>query len=121
MKTAVDKTTRRALSRFGAFVRTTARRSIRKKKTSSEPGKPPASHTGLLKRFIFFGYQPQSKSVVIGPAKLNKGSAAPSILEYGGKTKIDGRKVNIKARPYMGSAFEKEKQNLPKIWQQSVR
>ena len=63
---AVDRTTRRVLSKFGAFVRRTARSSIRKRKRTSEPGSPPSSHTGLLKRFIFFGYDAQKRSVVIG-------------------------------------------------------
>ncbi|HOM77081.1 MAG TPA: hypothetical protein PLE88_11240, partial [Anaerohalosphaeraceae bacterium] len=47
---AVDKSTRKVLSRFGAFVRRTAKQSIRKRKKSSTPGTPPSSHTGLLKR-----------------------------------------------------------------------
>src|SRR5690606_28852572 len=82
----VDRATRRVLSRFGAFVRRTARSSIRKRKRTSEPGKPPSSHTGMLKKFIFFGYDPRRDSVVIGPVRLSqKGRGeAPSLLEYGG-------------------------------------
>jgi len=62
-----DAGTRRVLSRFGAYVRTTAKHSIRKRKRISEPGEPPSSHTGLLRRFIFFGYDRDRRSVVIGP------------------------------------------------------
>ena len=122
-----DKATRSVLARFGAYVRRTARRSIRKRKKPSAPGKPPSSHTGLLKKFIFFGYEPVKKSVVIGPARLtrkNQGEA-PSLLEYGGSTTLKrGKKkqrVNIKARPFMGPAFEKEKPNIPKMWQNSIK
>src|SRR5690606_6172596 len=39
----VDKATRKVLSRFGAFVRRTARSSIRKRKKTSQPGSPPSS------------------------------------------------------------------------------
>lgn len=122
-----DKATRRVFSKFGAFVRRTARRSIRSRKKTSEPGKPPSSHIGLLKKFIFFGYESQKKSVVIGPARLSRNSRgqAPSLLEYGGHTTIKrGKKrhrVNIKARPFMGPAFEKEKPNIPNMWKNSIK
>ena len=52
-------------------VRTTARHSIHKRKRTIAPGEPPSSHTGLLRRFIFFGYDRERRSVVIGPARLN--------------------------------------------------
>ncbi len=45
---ATDRATRRVLSKFGAFVRQTARRSIRRRRSVSQPGQPPSSHTGLL-------------------------------------------------------------------------
>ena len=111
---AVDKTTRRVLSRFGAYVRTVAKRSIRKRKKAAPPGQPPSSHTGLLKKFIWFGYEPDSKSVVIGPARLsgkNRGEA-PSLLEYG---------KEFPARPYMGPAYEKSKGQLPSMFKDSIK
>ncbi|MCA9251265.1 MAG: hypothetical protein KDA54_09025 [Phycisphaerales bacterium] len=126
---AVDKARRAVLSKAGAFIRTAARSSIRKRKGASAPGQPPSSHTGLLKKFIYFGYEPDSDSVVIGPVKLNKPGAAPSVLEHGGKTLIQKRRrgrivrrqVSIKPRPYMGPALEKEQPKLPKLWAGSVR
>ena len=124
---AMDKATRRVLSRFGAFVRQRAKSSIRKRKKPSAPGSPPSSHVGLLKKFIWFSYEPRRRSVVIGPARLggrNRGDA-PSLLEYGGTTTIRRRKrrrmVHIRARPYMGPAFEKERVRLPVLWKNSVR
>ena len=122
---SVDKTTRKVLSRFGAFVRRTAKQSIRKRKKASVPGTPPSSHTGLLKRFIFFGYDRQKDSVVIGPTRLTEGSRgdAPSLLEYGGRTTLKGKKktrVRIRSRPFMGPAFEKEQSNLPSLWKNSI-
>jgi len=131
VKRSVDKATRKALSRAGAFIRTTAKRSIRKRKGISKPGNPPRSHEGDLKRFIFFGLGPNKQSVVIGPVKFNQRGNAPQALEHGGKTtvlkrdkktrKFKVRKVRIAARPFMAPALEKERPNLPKRWQNSVR
>ncbi len=125
-----DGATRRVFSRFGAFVRTAARHSIRKRKAASKPGQPPSSHTGLLRRLIFFGYDRNRRSVVIGPERLNqKIGDAPAALEYGGhSTVVEGlrsrrrkRRVKITARPYMGPAFEREIPKLPAMWRQSIR
>ena len=122
---AVDRAERRVLSRFGAFVRRGARSSIRRRKRISEPGQPPSSHTGLLKRNIFFLYEPQRSSVVIGPVLLGKGTDAPRLLEHGGVVTRRKRKrrvrVKYKPRPFMGPAFEREKPKLPKMWRDSVR
>lgn len=124
---AVDRATRKVLGKFGAYVRTTARSSIRRRKKVSAPGQPPTSWTGLLKRFLFFAYEPDRKSVVIGPARFDKsdGEALP-LLEYGGRTTRRDRKgkrraANYRARPYMGPAFEKERKKLPDLWRDSVR
>jgi hypothetical protein len=125
-----DRATRKVLSRFGAYVRRTAKGSIRFRHKASDPGKPPNSHTTLLRRFIFFSYEPMERSVVIGPARLNqKVGNAPEALEYGGpSTDLVGlrrerrrRTVYIRPRPYMGPAFEKEKPNLPGMWQDSIQ
>jgi len=123
----VDAGTRRVLSKFGAFVRRTARSSIRKRKKTSQPGSPPSSHIGLLKKFIFFGYDPRKDSVVIGPVRLTqKGRGeAPSLLEYGGTTKVEHRgkrkRAKVRPRPFMGPAFEKEQPKLPVMWRDSIK
>jgi len=123
----VDAGTRRVLSKFGAFVRRTARSSIRKRKKPSSPGSPPSSHIGLLKKFIFFGYEPAKRSVAIGPVRLSqKGRGeAPHLLEYGGATKVERRgkskRAKVRPRPFMGPAFEKEQPQLPAMWRDSVR
>jgi len=97
----VDRTTQRVLSRFGAFVRRTSRQSIRKRKKASSPGSPPSSHIGLLKKFIYFGYDPSRESVVIGPVRLTqKGRGeAPANLEYGGTISLPSRTVEVKGQP----------------------
>jgi len=130
VRSAADRTARRVLSKFGAFVRRAAKSSIRKRKRTSAPGEPPSSHTGLLRRFIFFGYDRGRRSVVIGPMRLNqKVGDAPAALEHGGvSTVVEGlrgrrrkRRVGIRARPYMGPAFEQERPKLAAMWRDSVK
>lgn len=126
----VNNAARKVLSKFGAFVRTAARHSIRKRKRTSSPGEPPSSHAGLLKKMIYFGYDCARQSVVIGPERLNqKVGDAPAALEYGGSsTIVEGlrgrrrkRRVRIAARPFMGPAFENERPKLPAMWAGSVK
>ena len=125
VKKAVDAATRKVLSRFGAFVRTRARTSIRKRRGSSPPGSPPHSHVGLLRQFILFAYDRSRQSVVIGPVQLRQKSDAPKLLEYGGtvvrRIKRHTRRLRYRARPHMGPAFEKELASLPALWRNSVR
>lgn len=120
----VDRATRKVLSKFGAFVRQTARNSIRKRKSISDPGQAPSSHTGLLKRHIYFVFSPETESVVIGPVLLNKGTDAPRLLEEGDTVVRTQRRRRVRmtyrARPFMGPAFEKEQQQLPALWRNSV-
>lgn len=120
---AVDKAARKNLSKFGAFVRRSAQTSIRSRKRVSDPGNPPSSHTGLLKRHIYFAYDPQRKSVVIGPVAWKRRGAftVPEVLEYGGLVKEAKQKYNYRARPFMRPAFEKEKARLASIWRDSIR
>jgi hypothetical protein len=100
-KAVLDATSRaehKVLGRFGAFVRRKAKGSIRKRKKISEPGKPPSSHTGVLKNFIFFAWDATKRAVVIGPTLANMLSftrdrqpvngTIPEALEYGGEVTI---------------------------------
>jgi hypothetical protein len=125
VKRSVDAGTRRVFSKFGAFVRQRAKTSIRKRKGTSPPGQPPYSHVDLLRKFIFFAYDPSRQSVVIGPTLLKEGSEAPRLLEHGGQTvratKQGARRLRHRPRPYMGPAFEQEKKQLPALWRDSVR
>lgn len=92
----VNKARMKFLSKAGGLVRKIATRSIRKRKKRSDPGKPPHSHSGRLKKFIFYGLierGPQS-AVVVGPillaGKQNEGShqTTPEILEDGGNVLV---------------------------------
>jgi hypothetical protein len=82
---AMDAKTRRVLSRFGAFVRRRDRSSQRRRKKVSDPGSPPSAHVGLIKEMTYFAWEPESKSVIVGPAFLNRPQPGVLVLiEKGG-------------------------------------
>lgn len=138
---AVDRAELKALSKVGAYVRTSARSLIRKKKSPSTPGQPPRNVTGLLRKFLFFAYDPQTHSVVIGPAAINaKHTEAPHVLEYGGQTTGTVRwkfpesgprrgskpipvrgPVRIAARPYMQPALDANSDLISNVWKGSIK
>jgi len=133
VKRAVNRAKRRSLSRAGAFIRTRARTSMRRRRGSAAPGEPPHAHEGSLRRLILFAYDPAVDSVVVGPLGF-RNSAIPGTLEFGGKEVvkrrrtlksgkrvIESKRVNIAARPYMGPALKKELPNIPRQWANSVR
>jgi hypothetical protein len=100
---AMDRTTRRVFSRYGAVTRLDAKRSLRKRKSGapSPPGQPPRSRTGLLRRSIYYAADLRKRSVVIGPVRLSKGDDAPELHEYGGTAK---RRFVLEAQPAHGEA-----------------
>jgi hypothetical protein len=142
----IDAATRQALSRGGAIVMRSARKSISDgtvlargrvregetrrvvERRTSRPGQPPFSQTGLLRDHILFAFDPASRSVVVGPARLGRGTGAPETLEFGGTTIVerrrDGRRerstVRIAARPYMAPALAREASRLPEQLRNSV-
>ena len=116
----IDERTRKVFARFGAYVRETAQKSIKEREGTSAPGRPPFSHVGTLRKHIYFAFDPQSRSVVIGPVIFgagNSGIALPA-LEKGGPSirKKDGKRINVQARPFMGPAFSQELKGLDNIW-----
>lgn len=159
---SADRAARKVLSKFGAYVRTRARTSIRAgslskmkkawakrtealkvkhppkrqelmeeyyrlaKEAASKPGEPPRSWGDrLLRKFILFVFEPFRRSVVIGPAKLNGGTTAPEVLEYGGQA-VAGyrgarRSVRIEPRPYMRPAFDRELPKVPQMWRDVIK
>lgn len=115
---AMDKKTRSALSKFGAYVRTRAKSSIRSRTGVSDPGSPPSSHVGTLKKLIYFGYDDRTRSVVIGPALFanKRGDSGAQVLEEGGRVDArdrDGKTTVMiyRPRPFMAPAFAKELPN----------
>ena len=101
---------RAVYSRFGAYVRSDARNSMRKApvcrtwmrhgpyagwdmldRAPSAPGTPPHTRVGYVKKFLYFSLDPDRLSVVIGPRRLpgvglSNGYTVPAILEFGPRT-----------------------------------
>ncbi len=128
---AADRQTGAVLKKFGAFLMTTARRSIRSGKKPSRPGQPPHAHgKSPLKTFLRFNYDASRQSVITGVERLpGKIGQAPAALEHSGPTKVltgpRGRRVvktvTMAARPFMGPAAAKEVKQLPALWANSVK
>ena len=104
---AVSKVERANLSKAGAFIRRSAVFSIRSGKGSSKPGQPPKSHSGILKKFIYFAFDSGSRSVVVGPALTNQtsairaiGNTVPGVLEGGGEESIQEVRNDFSGRWY---------------------
>ena len=165
---AISRTKRRLFAQSGAYVRTTARRSMKKARRmrlsemppemreryqpkrdrqgrfknanktgvrardrplkSSRPGEPPRTNVGLIKKLLFFSWDPSTESVVIGPERHGEGTA-PWVLERGGIGKVRAykagrrvfRRVKVAPRPFMRPALRKELPRLPRRWRNSIR
>jgi len=94
--------------RWGGSVRLTAQRSMRpggKKGKSAEPGKPPRTHEGSLRRLVVYAFDPNTRSVVAGPMKFKRGRV-PELLEYGGTAvkelvQLSGGRLVSKGNPLL--------------------
>ena len=115
VRKAVAKGNFESLNRAGAAVRLTARRSIRRSKKPSAPGKPPHTKKGAMRRAIMYSVEQARSSVIIGPAAAMVGDSGKP-HEHGGKYKG----VRYAKRPFMGPAVTKLKSRLPRFWSASV-
>jgi len=126
----VEKNERRTLARSGGFIRTTARRSIRRRKRVSQPGEPPSAHAAsgdfASLKTIFFAFDFRTRSVVIGPVglnihhyyqgKLSKGTV-PEVLEKGGTIGI--REKRMKATRYREAGRWRTGRRKPRPWEET--
>lgn len=105
---------RKVFSRLGYMIMRDARQAIRRRKRPSRPGESPTNQTSLLKRFIFFEYEPENHGVVSGPARLSgtDNSESPRTLEEGS--------ARIDARPYMRPAYDRHRAKLPQMWRDAI-
>jgi hypothetical protein len=120
---AAEHGRRGALSGMAAFVRKVARNSMRRTKNykdHAEPGQPPNAHAGQLKEMLYFAYDSDSRTAVIGPVKMGDGTV-PGLLEFGGDVTRRGKVFHYPAHPYMGPALEKSEDKFPSHWADSVR
>ena len=59
------RASRESLKRAGAYVRRVAQRKVVTSPKPSQPGQPPHSRRGLLKRGLLFGVERDGKSVLV--------------------------------------------------------
>lgn len=127
----VPPAVRRALSKFGAFVRRRAQKSLVYGTGKSAPGLPPTVHRSAsftrrkranggvklkpsspLRELLFFAFDPVRQSVAIGPAIGSAPTGGPERTEHGGSgTVLHHRRrvaANWPARPFMRPAFSAE-------------
>lgn len=92
VKKRSDETSVDALYKAGAYLRTTARRSIRKSPKASQKGKPPHSRRGQLRTAIVFAVDEKKLIALVGPSASLISDIA-KYHEFGGvQTKKSKRK-----------------------------
>ena len=106
----------RALSHAAGAIRLTARRSIKRSPTYSDPGTPPHTRRGLLREAVLYAVEKDAARAVIGPTYERVGTSG-SAHEFGGRYRGD----NYPARPFTGPALEAIRPRLPGFWAASVR
>jgi len=114
LATVADRARRRYLYRAAAYVRTTARRSIRRRKSPSAPNSPPSTRTGRLKKAIRF-YVDQARGLALVGPSVDVVGPAGAEHEHGGQW----RDEHFAPRPYMGPAYELTRPKLPDFYRQS--
>ena len=139
---AMLRARKQPLMKAGAFIRRTARQSMKKRKRPSAPGTPPRAHTnGVNLRTIFFAWDILRENVVVGPVLFrgadDGGGKTPKLHEFGGhKRKVVrdrygpkrfGRRrararyiIRYPKRPYMNPALKKNAPKFPGLWENSV-
>ena len=145
---AVKAADRKILNDTGRKIRSTAQKSIKYADGVSSPGSPPHGHktrkitrtsksTGktrtrsvsFLREFLYYKYDFATRSVVVGPEKLNStvDSSALRSLEEGGVSRVSSKggkgtkSVTIRSRPYMKPALNANLPDFVGMWRNSVR
>lgn len=121
---AVIRAENRVLNKIGYVTMSDARRSIRPGRKVSQPGKPPRSKLGTLKRGIRYAVDKEQKLVVMGPEYLpRKSKDAPQALEHGGvSVTAQGDRIKVEQRPFMAPAHEKViNEKLPRLLKDCVK
>lgn len=99
---------------------TAAREAMRGRLRSEGAGQPPRrGPTDLLRKFILFGVNPDTETVVIGAMPFRKQPrfsggivSVPELLEKGGGEYIRGELVQYQPRPFVQPAFATTRNKL---------
>lgn len=95
------------LRSVGYLISTLAKGKIQRSKTKSQPGEPPHTRRGLIRKAIRYAVADDRRSVVVGPAYSMIGTAGEA-HEHGGRYKGE----TFPQRPFMGPALQEA---LPQI------
>ena len=122
---AVGKMNARNLSRAASHVWRRMKTSMRRRKKVAEPGSPPSAHAGQLRDLLYFGFDANTASTVIGPVPFKSGTA-PKVLEFGGSvvgkdSRGQARTMNYRPHPFARPALEAEQAKFPELWRNSLR
>lgn len=104
------------LRRMGAYIRRVAQSKVRQSRNPSQPGEPPHTRRGALKRGILFGVDRRTNSVVVGPSIRFVGTSMQA-HEFGGGY----RKERYPKRPLMGPSLRESAPHLAKMWEGAVK
>ena len=112
----VAKASLAVLRRMGAYIRRVAQSKVRQSRNPSQPGEPPHTRRGALKRGILFGVEKRRQSVLIGPGFRFVGESM-SAHEFGGKY----RRERYPKRPLMGPTLKESAPRLSRLWEDAVK
>jgi len=115
VKTEVDKANFRSLGHAAASLRKAEVQSIETSDEPSEPGQPPHSRRGQLRRAIRFDVDRAKQEAVIGPRASIVGDAAAA-HEFG----EEFRGQDYPERPFAKPALEKSLGRLASNWAGSI-
>ena len=104
------------LRRMGAYIRRVAQSKVRQSRNPSQPGEPPHTRRGALKRGILFGVDRRTNSVVVGPSIRFVGTSMQA-HEFGGGYKRE----RYPKRPLMGPSLRESAPHLAKMWEDAVK
>lgn len=90
-----------SLRSVGYLISNIAKQKIQRSKQKSQPGEPPTTRRGLLRKAIRYAVAANQKSVVVGPAYSEAGTAGEA-HEHGGRYKGG----IFPQRPFMGPALQ---------------
>lgn len=104
------------LRRMGAYIRRAAQSKVRQSRNPSQPGEPPHTRRGALKRGILFGVDRRTNSVVVGPSIRFVGTSMQA-HEFGGGYKRE----RYPKRPLMGPSLRESAPHLARMWENAVK
>lgn len=104
------------LRRMGAYIRRAAQSKVRQSRNPSQPGEPPHTRRGALKRGILFGVDRRTNSIVVGPSVRFVGTSMQA-HEFGGGYKRE----RYPKRPLMGPSLRESAPHLAKMWENAVK